>query len=129
MRKVLVSLLLLVFMGVLASVASAQWREIGSKEVDYNLDHDTMNITAWKGDFRRIRIGVSRAPVRFVLIVLTYGNGNTQEISIRSLIRPGGFSRSIDLRGRERVLNKVEFWYQSASLRRQKAVVTLYGRD
>lgn len=116
-------------MGVLASVASAQWREIGSKEVDYNLDHDTMNITAWKGDFRRIRIGVSRAPVRFVRIVLTYGNGNTQEISIRSLIRPGGFSRSIDLRGRERVLNKVEFWYQSASLRRQKAVVTLYGRD
>lgn len=116
-------------MGVLASVASAQWREIGSKEVDYNLDHDTMNITAWKGDLRRIRIGVSRAPVRFVRIVLTYGNGNTQEISIRSLIRPGGFSRSIDLRGRERVLNKVEFWYQSASLRRQKAVVTLYGRD
>lgn len=129
MRKILLPLFVLVVVGLGASAASAQWREIGSKEVDYNVDHDTMNITAMKGDFRRIRIGVSRAPVRFIRVVLTYGNGRTQEIPIRSLIRAGGFSRNIDLQGRERVINKVEFWYESASLRRQKAVVTLYGRD
>ena len=129
MRKVTVPVLVLAAVGLFVTAASAQWREIGSKEVDYNLDHDTMNVTAMKGDFRRIRIGVSRAPVRFVRIVLTYGNGRTQEIPIRSLIRAGGFSRNIDLQGKERVINKVGFWYESASLRRQKAVVTLYGRD
>ncbi|HEY2865768.1 MAG TPA: hypothetical protein VGJ02_01635 [Pyrinomonadaceae bacterium] len=129
MRKILLPLLVLIVVGLSASAASAQWRELGSKEVDYNLDHDTMNVTAMKGDVRRIRIGVSRAPVRFIRIVLTYGNGNTQEVPIRSLIRAGGYSRNIDLKGRERVINKVDFWYESASMRRQKAVVTLYGRD
>jgi len=51
MRNCLVSLMVLLVVGISASTALAQWREIGSKEVDYNIDHDTMNITSMKGDF------------------------------------------------------------------------------
>jgi hypothetical protein len=129
MRKIIIPLMALLFVGIGVSAAAAQWREIGSKEVDYAVDHDTLNVTSMRGDFRKIRIGVSRAPVKFYRVVLTYGNGNTQEVQVRSLIRPGGQSRVIDLKGNERVIRKVEFWYESASLRRQKALVTLYGRD
>lgn len=129
MRKFVFPLMVLFIVGISVSSASAQWREIGSKEVDYAVDHDTLNVTAMRGDFRSIRIGVSRAPVRFYRVVLTYGNGNKQEVNVRALIRPGGQTRVIDLEGNERVIRKVDFWYESASLRRQKALVTLYGRD
>ena len=129
MRKIVFSLMVLLVVGLGASAATAQWREIGTKEVDYTADHDTLDVTAMRGDFRRIRIGVSRAPVRFSRVVLTYGNGNKQEIPIRALIKAGGQTRVIDLQGNERVIRKVDFWYESASLRKQKALVTLYGRD
>src|SRR5215813_6064083 len=121
MRKVVFPLMVLFVFGIGATAASAQWREISSKEVDYAVDHDTLNVTAMQGDFRKVRIGVSRAPVRFYRVVITYGNGNKQRVNVRALIRPGGQTRVIDLQGNERVIRKVDFWYESASLLRQKA--------
>jgi len=129
-RNILTAFLVLMTVAAGANAVSAQkWRELGSKEVDYNVDHDTITVTAMRGDFRKIKLRVSNAPVRFYRIVVTYGNGRSQDVDVRSLIRPGGETRTIDLPGRERVIRKVEFWYESASLRRQKARVTLYGRD
>lgn len=110
-------------------MVSAQWRDVGSNEVDYKVDHDTLSVTRWKGDFRRIRIGVTRAPVKFFRVVITYGNDTTEEIPVRSLIKAAGFTNVKDLRGGERMIQKVDFWYESASLNRQKALVTLYGRN
>lgn len=112
-----------------ATTVSAQWRELGSKEVDDRADHDTINVTGMKGDLRKIRIAVSDAPVRFYRVTLTYGNGTKQDIPLRSIIRAGRESRVIDLQGNERVIRKVEFWYEAASLGRRKARVTLWGRD
>jgi len=129
MRKFVIPLILFLFVGFGVTAVSAQWRDVGSKEVDYKVDHDTLNVTGWKGDFRRIRIGVTRAPVKFFRVVITYGNGATEEIPVRSLIKAGGFTNVKDLRGGERVIKKVDFWYESESLNRQKALVTLYGRS
>jgi hypothetical protein len=131
-RKTLTPFMILLFIAVSTLAVSAQrgqWRELGSREVDYNVDHDTILVTGFKGDFRKIKLRVSNAPVRFQRVVVTYGNGRSQELAIRSLIRAGGETRAINLPGRERVINKVDLWYESASLRRQKARVTLFGQD
>jgi hypothetical protein len=124
--------MILLFIASSVATVSAQkkrWRELGSREVDYNVDHDTILVTGFKGDFRKIKLRVENAPVRFIRVTVTFGNGRSQEIAVRSLIRAGGETRAINLPGRERVINKVDFWYESASLRRQKARVTLFGQD
>ena len=72
MRKSIIPLLFIFTILTAATTVSAQWRKIGSKEVDYNIDHDTINVPFYKGDFRRIQLRVQRAPARFQRVVVNF---------------------------------------------------------
>lgn len=128
-RKIFTSFMFVLVIAIATTSVSAQWRQLGSREVSDRVDHDSIAVTVMKGDFRRIRLNISQAPVRFYRMTVTYGNGQTQAIVLRALIRAGGQTRAINLSGNERVIRKVDFWYEAASLGRKKARVTLYGRD
>ena len=111
-----------------AGNVSAQWENLGSKEVTDKAESDVFRL-ATEGQFRSLRFQVTRRPVRFYKMEITYGNGEKDEIQIRSLIRAGGSSRVIDLKGRDRYIRSVKFWYEAASLGRgRSATVTLFGR-
>ena len=111
-----------------AGDASAQWEDLGSKEVTDRAESDVFHL-ATEGQFRALRFRVTRAPVRFYRMEVTYGNGEKDNIELRSLIRAGGSSRVIDLEGRNRFLRSVKFWYEAASVGRgRRATVTLFGR-
>jgi len=111
-----------------ASSASAQWENLGSKEVTDRAESDVFHLAA-EGQFRSLRFRVSRAPVRFYRMEVTYGNGQTDQIQLKSLVRAGGSSRVIDLKGRDRFIRSVKFWYEAASIGRgRRAMVTLFGR-
>jgi hypothetical protein len=127
-RKIVTPIMMLLFITAGTVAVSAQWKKLGTREVNDRVDHDTINVTFLRGDFRRIKLTVSKAPVRFYRVTVTFGNGTTQEIELRSLIGAGGETRAIDLNGTDRVIRKVDFWYEAASLGRKKARITLYGR-
>jgi hypothetical protein len=111
-----------------AGNASAQWENLGSKEVTDRAETDVFHL-ATEGQFRALRFQVTRRPVRFYRMEITYGNGEKDNIEIRDLIRAGGSSRVIDLKGRDRFIREVKFWYEAASLGRgRRATVTLFGR-
>ena len=113
---------------VLAGNASAQWEDLGTKEVTDRAESDVFHLAA-EGQFRALRFRVTRAPVRFYRMEVTYGNGEKDNVELRSLVRAGGTSRVIDLQGRNRFLRSVKFWYEAASLGRgRRAAVTLFGR-
>ena len=115
-------------MFVCAGNVSAQWEDLGSKEVTDRAESDVFHLST-EGQFRSLRFRVTRAPVRFYRIEVTYGNGEKDTVELRALIRAGGSSRVIDLRGRDRFLRSVKFWYEAASLGRgRRATVTLFGR-
>jgi len=128
-RDVFAPLLLAAFVLLGSTVVSAQWRTLGSETVSGRGDTDTIGVTALRGDFRRIKLKVTGGPVRFLRITITYGNGTTQPVLVRALIRNGGETRAINLVGNERIIRKVDFWYSRASLDGKRPRVTLYGRD
>jgi hypothetical protein len=43
------------------------------------------------------------------------------------MIPAGGQSRIIDLKGGDRVIKKIDFWYETKSLGRNRALVKVYG--
>ncbi len=121
---------LIIFSGVSElQVQANDWRLLGTRNVGDRLDHDTIVVTGLRGDFKKIKLKVSRTAVRFYRVEITFGNGSTQKVAMRSLVKDGGETKAIDLRGKDRVISKVEFWYEAKSLGRKTARISLWGRD
>ena len=113
----------------IAAPAAGQsgWMRVGHRQVSDQVERDT--ISARGGEpFRQIIICVEEAPVRFLDVTVRYRNGATQDVRLRSLVRAGACTRDIDLRGRERDIDAVDFTYEAASLGRGRARVDLFAR-
>ncbi len=111
------------------SDAGGRWERLGSAHVRDRVDHDAITVTAAKGDFESLKIKVHRHAVHFLDLKIHFGNGETQDVALRQVIPAGGETREIDVVGRERVIRRVEFWYEAESRRRgQGARVELFGR-
>jgi hypothetical protein len=112
-----------------ASQARAQrdaWVSLGQRDVTDRADHDLIPVTARRGEFRSVKLVVQRAPVDFHRVVIHFGDGTRQTVDMRNTIRVGGETRAIDLEGRDRVIQSVEFWYD-ANTRGRRATVHAYG--
>ena len=128
LRKLIVISSVLFVLSAGAVVASAQWVDLGTKEVKDRSEQDTWHVGKGKGDFRRIKIAVGDRAVRFYRVKVTFENGQTQEVELRNLIPAGGESRAIDLNGNERFIDKVDIWYEAYTARRgRRSHVTLWG--
>ncbi len=111
-----------------ATAVSAQWQELGQRTVNFNADHDTVKVTWKKGTFTALKLLVTKAPVHFSKVIVTFGNNEKQEIAWDDMMKPGDEGRPIDLVGNTRIIKKVDFWYDTESLGKKKSRVTLYGR-
>lgn len=114
--------------GVAPRLAQGDWVLLGQRTVTDRADHDVIGVTAARGDFRSIKLTVQRASVDFHRVVVHFGNGTRQDVELRNTIPAGGESRAIDLAGADRVINRVEFWYDANTFRGRRAVVRLFGR-
>ena len=108
--------------------APGRWVFLGQSQVDGRLDHDKIHVGPGRGRFQRVQIRVDRAPIEFQRVVVHYGNGRSEELSIRHRIPAGGQTRAIDLRGNDRNIDSVEFFYSRGSWRAVRTPrVRLYG--
>ena len=112
----------------LTTIAFAQkWEYLGEANVDGAIDHDRIVVTAAKGEYRAIEIRVEKGAIVFDRVVVHFGNGSSDPISIRSRIPAGGKTRVIDLPGNRRIIESVEFWYERGNWASEKPKVRLWG--
>ena len=111
-----------------ASSSQRRWVHLGDKHVDGKSDHDKISIGSSEGRFRQLQIRVEDAPVDFQRVVVHFGNGADKELQFRERINAGGATRPMDLRGNDRIIKSVEFWYEKANWGSQRPTVRLYGR-
>lgn len=130
LRNVFRVMLIAIFVGLAAQAASAQprWIFLGDKHVDGHDDHDKISISSKEGTFRQLQIRVKVAPVIFKRVVVHFGNGADEELQFAERINAGGSTRPLDLRGTDRVIKSVEFWYEKARWGERRPTVELYGR-
>ena len=127
-----ISAILFIFIALVfpfsAMAKGPDWVLLGERVVNDRLDHDTLAITAGRGDFTAIKIKVRKAPVHFLDLKVHFGDGSVQDVSIRTIIPAGGESRVIDLPGGDRIIQKIEFWYEAESRGRKRAEIRVFGR-
>jgi hypothetical protein len=104
------------------------WKVLGSAKVHGHADHDEIWVTGMEGDFKAVKLMVENEGIEFNRVVLHFANGNKQELNIRRFIPAGGETKVLDLNGDDRVIKKVDFYYESKASSKTKAKVVLYGK-
>lgn len=106
-----------------------KWEKLGTQKVNRGLDHDAIFVTAKEGSFKKLKFIVKRSGINMHKLVVHFANGETQVVETRDNVARGGESRVIDLEGNNRIITKVDFWYDSkGGLLNDKAVIELWGR-
>ena len=139
-KSILVSFFALLFMGLFAQDATAndlsvpnginppRWEKLGMRRVDFRADRDEIIVTAAEGQFDAIKIICRKGAINMHKCIVYYGNGNEEEIELRNNFKAGSESRVVDLNGKDRIIRKVVFFYDTKNFSGRKAVVELWGR-
>lgn len=91
------------------------WVELGCQEVSlFGKDRDTIRVGRREGRFKAIRLQVRGADVEVLDLRVIYANGDPDNLPVKSHIRAGERTRPLDLRGRERAIDRVEMAYRTA---------------
>ena len=108
--------------------AAGEWRLVGQTHADHAADHDSIIVKGPFDNFRKIKFKVTDAPLNMQHMVITYDNGQPDNIEVRQNIPLGGESRAIDLRGiGKRSVRRIDFWYDTKGMLKGKADVTVFG--
>ena len=106
------------FAATIPAVAEAQrywrplgWQIIGMKTVERRRDTDNVYAPG-RQDFRRIQLCVYNAPLRMRDLRVYFANGRSQDVRVRSTIRPNSCTRAIDLPGRNRDITRIRMKYE-----------------
>lgn len=111
------------------AVAGPVWARLGERHVDDRVDHDVIHVGAGEGRFDAIKLKVAGPAVHMLDMKVYFGNGGVQDVEVRRVLPRNGETRVIDLKGDDRVIDRVEFWYEAETLRRGKGSnVVLFGR-
>jgi hypothetical protein len=110
------------------SAKGPRWDLLGSRTVDFALDHDEIAVTGFEGKFEAVKIKVMRAPLNIHKVVVHFANGGEQDLLIKNNFKAGGESRVIDLTGDDRVIRRISLWYDTKNKARKKALVQVWGR-
>jgi hypothetical protein len=123
---VAVPLLALVVPG--EALAAGGWTLVGRRNVTDRVDHDTIRLPR-AARYGALKVKVRGRAVQFRDMKVHYANGGVEDVSLRDVIRAGGESRVIDLRGDARDITRIEFWYDAQTLGRGRgARVEVWGR-
>jgi len=106
--------------------------KLGQRKVNFRGDHDVIPVTGRKGTFTAITIKATGSPLEMHRIKVTFRNKQVFEPRVVHVFKKGHETRRIDLPGGERVIRKVEFFYNSLPTRRAnrgpgKATIHLFG--
>lgn len=105
-----------------------KWVKLGSRKVNYTLDHDIIHAGIKEGGFTKLRIVVTGGSLNMHKMVVVYGNGTRDEIPLRHTFTKRSASRVIDLRGGKRIIRDISFWYDTKGVVGRRATVTVFAR-
>lgn len=107
------------------TAAAAEWEFVGTQQANFKADRDVIKVRGHEGH-RAIRICVEMAPLKMLDLDVVYGNGERQDIQVRSQFEPGSCTRVIDLKGKRRDIDRISMVY-SRVRGQDPAVVFVYA--
>lgn len=121
-------LFLLTLIPASSAAQAQQWVQLGCRDVDLNVDRDVVRVDRRDGRFSAIRLRAAGNVVQMLDLKVIYANGEPDDIPVRARIREGGTSGPLDLRGRDRAIDRIEMIYARVPNWRGRARLCIDGR-
>jgi hypothetical protein len=106
-----------------------RWVALGCQKVGFRVDRDVIRVGRREGRFKAIRLKAIGNDVHMLDLKVIYANGEPDDIPVRSEIRAGRETGPLDLRGRERSIDRIEMVYRSRPDFRGEATICVEGLD
>ena len=106
-----------------------KWVLLGCQRVGFAVDKDTIRVGRKEGNFKAIQLKVTGNTIYINDLNVVYGNGKRDDIRVRNEFKAGSTSRVIDLRGRDRFIDRIEMLYRSKPSFRGYATVCVSGKE
>jgi hypothetical protein len=104
------------------------WVQLGCQQVSFRgRDRDTIRVGRREGRFRAIRLAARGNDVEMRQLSVVYANGNPDELDVRRVIRSGSRTEAIDLKGRDRAIQRIDMTYRQRDDFRGRATVCVEG--
>ncbi len=104
-----------------------RWELLGSRKVGFVVDRDTIRVGIEKGKYKQIVLVVQKADIHLDNITVVFGNGERQMIRVDDNLREGERTRTLDLAGEARFIDRIEMVYRSRPSFKGQAIVEVYG--
>ena len=102
------------------------WDFLGVTQIDGTRDHEKIQVTRRDGVFHAIQLRVTGDAIFFDRVVVHFGDGTSEALSVQGRIWPEGRNHIIDFSGQRRVVESVELWYYKEAWEHSPRVM-LYG--
>lgn len=106
---------------------SLTWDQLGTKVVDWTLDRDVVTATS-KETYSALKIKVNNGTVNIHKVTVHFANGDTQDIKLPDELNKTNDGQLLDLKGNQRVIEKITFWYDTKNSSKDKAVVEVWAK-
>ena len=107
---------------------SRDWVQLGCQQVSFRgRDKDTIRVGRREGRFRAIRLAARGNDVEMRRLSVVYANGNPDEIDVQRVIRSGSKTDALDLKGRDRAIDRIDMVYRQRDDFSGRATVCVEG--
>lgn len=103
------------------------WTLLGTRTVDYTLDRDVVSITD-RQIFAELKFIVKNGTLNMHKCTVHFADGDTKDISFSDAVNKTNDGRILDLKGSNRTIEKVTFWYDTKKDSNNKSIVELWGK-
>ncbi|HEY8934474.1 MAG TPA: hypothetical protein VIM65_04610 [Cyclobacteriaceae bacterium] len=105
---------------------SENWVLLGTRSVDYLIDHDVITFPESKDSYTAIKFIVKNGPLNMFKCTLHFRGGDTKNVEFPDDVKAND-ERVVDLKGSYLSIEKVTFWYDTKTKSDKKAILEVWG--
>jgi len=128
----IVACMVAILLGGLVRVVVGQnaitWDRVGTKTVDYTIDRDVIDLKDSPVAYNALKLKVDQGTITIHKATVHFANGGTEDIKLPDVLTEDNDGQFIDLKGNQRKITKIVFWYDTKSSNKEKAIVEVWAR-
>jgi len=116
------------FAQVAADKSLDTWTLLGTRTVDYTLDRDVIDFKESGEYFQTLKFIVKNGTLNMHKCTIHFVDGDSKVIELSDEMNKTNDGRILDMKGSNRKIEKVTFWYDSKNDSKDKSIVELWGK-